>query len=262
MRNIEPILRSKIEQKLTEIEKEFSVKIILAIESGSRAWGFESTDSDYDVRFIYKHDFKWYINVLPKRDVIELPIVDLDDYSGWDIRKSLFLINKSNPVFFEWLKSPIVYFKDEKNYSIILEAANKYFSPIPSVYHYLSMAGRNYREHLKQEKVKTKKYFYALRPLLACQWIKDKNESPPMEFEYLLENGIEDKKVISIVNDLLRKKKAGVELGEDKRIDLLNEFIENKILNFEEYTKLFNPADKPDSKYLDDLLYEIIKPDN
>jgi len=83
-----------------------------------------------------------------------------------------------------------------------------------------------------------------------------------MEFEYLLENGIEDKKVISIVNDLLRKKKAGVELGEDKRIDLLNEFIENKILNFEEYTKLFNPADKPDSKYLDDLLYEIIKPDN
>ena len=90
-----------ITKRLAEIEVEHEVEILYAIESGSRAWGFESTDSDYDVRFIYKHKLEWYLNVLPKRDVIEYPIVDILDYSGWDLRKSLFLLNKSNPVLFE-----------------------------------------------------------------------------------------------------------------------------------------------------------------
>jgi len=98
-----------IQKKLLQIEKEHSVKILYAVESGSRAWGFESTDSDYDVRFIYANPKNWYLNILPKRDVIEYPINDEFDYSGWDLRKALFLLNKSNPVLFEWLKSPIVY---------------------------------------------------------------------------------------------------------------------------------------------------------
>jgi uncharacterized protein len=75
-----------IQKKLTEIETELNIKIIYAVESGSRAWGFESTDSDYDVRFIYVHHKNWYLNILPKRDVIEYPIIDEFDYSGWDLR--------------------------------------------------------------------------------------------------------------------------------------------------------------------------------
>ena len=102
-----------IKNRLLEIEKEQNVKILYAVESGSRAWGFESVDSDYDVRFIYAHSKNWYLNILPKRDVIEYPIEDELDYSGWDLRKTMFLINKSNPVFFEWLRSPIVYIKDD-----------------------------------------------------------------------------------------------------------------------------------------------------
>ena len=101
--------------KLLDIEKEHDVKILYAVESGSRAWGFESSDSDYDVRFVYAHRKNWYLNILPKKDVIEYPITDEFDYSGWDLRKTMFLINKSNPVFFEWLKSPIVYFKNNVN---------------------------------------------------------------------------------------------------------------------------------------------------
>ncbi|MDR0515422.1 MAG: nucleotidyltransferase domain-containing protein, partial [Fibromonadaceae bacterium] len=94
-----------IQKRLTEIENEHSVKILYAVESGSRAWGFESIDSDYDVRFIYLHNKNWYLSILPKREVIEYPIVDEFDYSGWDLRKTLFLLNKSNPVLFEWIKS-------------------------------------------------------------------------------------------------------------------------------------------------------------
>ena len=106
-----------VKERLLEIEKEKQVKILYAVESGSRAWGFESLDSDYDIRFIYAHNKNWYLNILPKKDVIEYPIVNDFDYSGWDLRKTMFLVNKSNPVLFEWLKSPIVYYKD--NYFLI-----------------------------------------------------------------------------------------------------------------------------------------------
>jgi len=175
-----------IQRKLPEIEREHNVRILYAIESGSRAWGFESTDSDYDVRFIYVHAKNWYLNILPKRDVIEYPIENVFDFSGWDLRKTFFLMNKSNPVLFEWLRSPIVYLKDDYFFQIIDELSKIYFSPISSIYHYLHMANGNFRQYLQTDIVKTKKYFYVIRPILACLWIEKFNESPPMEFEKLL----------------------------------------------------------------------------
>jgi len=257
MSEIEPGMRKVIEEKVLQIEKDFDVKIILAIESGSRAWGFESIDSDYDVRFIYKHELKWYLNVLPKRDVIELPIVGSDDYSGWDIRKALFLMNKSNPVLFEWLRSPIIYMKNKRDFDLLKEASEKYFSPISSIYHYLHMAKRNYREYLQGEFVKSKKYFYVLRPLLACSWIKMKNESPPIEFETLLEN-VEDKKLLNEISVLLTRKKSGIEMGEEKSIPEINRFITEKIPEFEIYTENYAGNKKPEAGYLNDLLWEIL----
>ena len=116
-----------VKKKLLEIEKEHNVNILYAVESGSRAWGFESIDSDYDIRFIYAHNRNWYLNILPKKDVIEYPIVNDFDYSGWDLRKTMFLTNKSNPVLFEWLRSPVVYFKDDYFYSIMEQLSKAYF---------------------------------------------------------------------------------------------------------------------------------------
>ena len=176
-------IASHIQAKLHQIEQERSVKILYAVESGSRAWGFESTDSDYDIRFIYAQKKNWYLSIFPKREAIEYPIVDDFDYSGWNLRKTLFLLNKSNPVLFEWLKSPVVYFKDDYFYSIMQELSIPYFSPISSIYHYLHMASGNYRQFLQSDNVKIKKYFYVLRPLMACIWIEKYKESPPMEFD-------------------------------------------------------------------------------
>lgn len=255
--SIEPGMKKIIEKKLDQIEKDFNVKIILAIESGSRAWGFESVDSDYDVRFIYRHELKWYLNVLPKRDVIELPIIGVDDYSGWDIRKTLFLMNKSNPVLFEWMRSPIVYKRNDNEFELLKKAAERYFSPVSSIYHYLHMAKGNYREYLQGEYVKVKKYFYVLRPILACLWIKTKKESPPVEFEKLLEN-VEDQKLLSEIAELLRKKKSGTEMGEGKAIPEINQFIDEKLTEFETFTASYNANEKPHSGYLDDLLWKIL----
>ncbi|GHU96879.1 hypothetical protein FACS189483_01140 [Spirochaetia bacterium] len=246
-----------ITAKLTSIEQEHAVKILYAVESGSRAWGFESADSDYDVRFIYVHEKNWYLNILPKRDVIEYPITDVFDYSGWDLRKALFLLNKSNPVLFEWLNSPIVYFKDDYFYATLEKLAQDYFSPISSVYHYLHMANGNFRQYLQGEKIKIKKYFYVLRPVLAALWIEKYHETPPMEFEKLLTQ-VTDTNVLDRIQELLARKKSGVELGDESKIIAINDFLEKSLIHLESAASGFDANKKPDRVYLEESFVEII----
>ena len=247
-----------VKGKLLEIEEEHQVKILYAVESGSRAWGFESLDSDYDIRFIYAHRKNWYLNILPKKDVIECPIVNEFDYSGWDLRKTLFLMNKSNPVFFEWLRSPIVYYKDDYFYNIVEELSKEYFSPISSVYHYLHMANGNYRQFLQTNEVKIKKYFYVLRPIMACMWIENLKESPPMEFEKLLVQ-ITDDELLKKITELLTKKKSGIELGIEPKIEIINEFIRTKIQYFENAVKTFDPKKKTKQELLEGGFIKILE---
>jgi predicted nucleotidyltransferase len=246
-----------IQQKLTSIEKEHEVKILYALESGSRAWGFESKDSDYDVRFIYAHPKNWYLNILPKRDVIEYPIVDEFDYSGWDLRKTLFLMNKSNPVLFEWLNSPIVYYKDEYTYNQLFQLSKLYFSPISSIYHYLHMARGNFREYLQTDMVKAKKYFYVLRPILAAMWIEKYNETPPVEFGRLL-SLITDTSLLEAIQELLVRKRNGIEFGLEPRNDDINAFIETQIQHFESVAASFNPGKKPPQEQLEKVFVAIL----
>ena len=247
-----------VRNKLIEIEKEHNVKILYAVESGSRAWGFESSDSDYDVRFIYAHNKNWYLNILPKKDVIEYPIIDEFDYSGWDLRKTMFLINKSNPVFFEWLKSPIVYLKDDYFYSVMEQLTQYYFSPVSSIYHYLHMASGNYKQFLQTDEVKIKKYFYVLRPIMACMWIENFKESPPMEFEKLLTQ-ITDSGLFDKINELLSRKKTGIELGIEPRIDIINNFIENNLQYYKNNVNTFDPKKKPKQELLEKGFISILE---
>ncbi|MCL2265881.1 MAG: nucleotidyltransferase domain-containing protein [Treponema sp.] len=251
--NINDIIRVK----LPEIEKEHNIKILYSVESGSRAWGFESRDSDYDIRFIYAHNINWYLNILPKRDVIEYPIVEDFDYSGWDLRKTMFLMNKSNPVLFEWLSSPIVYYKYDYFFDIMMRLSKEYFSPVSAVYHYLHMASGNFRHYLQTENVKIKKYFYVLRPLLACMWIENFKEPPVMEFEKLLVL-ITDKELLRAINELLDKKKSGMEFGTEPKIEIINNFIETKLSYFEKIVGKFDPKKKPSQEILEDSFVDIL----
>lgn len=246
-----------VQDKLREIEHRYGVLILYAVESGSRAWGFESSDSDYDIRFIYAHRRNWYLNILPKKDVIECPIVGEFDISGWDVRKTLFLVNKSNPVFFEWLKSPIVYYKNDYFYNIAAQLSKDYFSPKASVYHYLHMASGNYRDFLQADCVKIKKYFYVLRPLLACLWIENYRDSPPMEFEKLLTQ-ITEKELLDTITGLVAKKRAGGEMGTEPKIHVINNFIEETLKHFENAVKSFDPRKKPPQKLLEEGFIKIL----
>ncbi len=219
-------MEKTIVHKLNEIEEREEVQILYAVESGSRAWGFESKDSDYDVRFIYLRPLSHYIKLEKVRDVIELPIDDVLDINGWDLQKALRLLHSSNPTLFEWANSPIVY-KTTCFFEELKEVFGEYFKAKAGLYHYLNTAHNNYRGYLKGDTVKVKKYFYVLRPILACKWILKENTPPPMLFSDLMD--VLDESLKPIVFDLLEKKRTLPEMGEMPLIAPLNDYIETNL---------------------------------
>ncbi|MCM0668014.1 nucleotidyltransferase domain-containing protein [Flavobacterium tyrosinilyticum] len=178
-------MKEKILEKLKEIEKQKDIEILFAIESGSRAWGFASPDSDYDIRFIYKHKLEYYLSLWEKPDVIEFMTEDNLDGSGWDLRKSVRLLAKSNAPLTEWLFSPVVYFQNDDFVKKMQDLALECFSPIAVLHHYLGIT-KNFMEVCEMEEVKLKSYFYALRTALAGKWIIETNTFPPVAFANLL----------------------------------------------------------------------------
>lgn len=228
---INEIIRTEILQRLTGVEAEHGVRILFAIESGSRAWGFASPNSDYDVRFIYAHDPSWYqaVDLEERRDVIEYAIVDDIDINGWDVRKALRLYWKSNPAFVEWIQSPITYLEKSVFRAEALSILPSIYSPEKGIYHYRSMAKTNYRAYLREEVVPIKKYFYVLRPLLAARWVQNTGGAAPIEFEKLLVLLEGNPKVLSEVHKLLALKRNSPELGCSEAVPILNEFIEAEI---------------------------------
>ena len=220
-----------IQNKLKEIEQKENIKILHCIESGSRAWGFASPDSDYDVRFIYVRPKEFYLKLEKITDVIEWQLDDILDINGWDIQKTLRLLYKSNPTLFEWNGSPIVY-KTTDEWHKVAEIINRYFIKKSGVYHYLSTAKGNYREYLKGETVRLKKYFYVLRPILACRWILAEGTPPPMLFSELVEKYLDDG-IRDDVDILLKLKMQTPEIGTGRGMDNINNYIEKSISDIE-----------------------------
>ncbi len=144
------------------MERDHGVRVLFAVESGSRAWGFPSPDSDYDVRFVYLHPRDWYLSLVERRDVIEIPIDAEDhDISGWDLRKALQLLLRSNPPLYEWLVSPIVYREDGATMAALRRLAETGYAHKTMGWHYLRIADRTYRTHFgSRPEANLKKYFY------------------------------------------------------------------------------------------------------
>ncbi|MBA4538008.1 nucleotidyltransferase domain-containing protein [Bacillus aquiflavi] len=252
-------MKNIIVQRLKEIETEENVKIVYACESGSRAWGFPSKDSDYDVRFIYVHPPEWYLSIFDKRDVIERPINDLLDINGWDLRKALQLFRKSNPPLLEWLQSPIKY--DEKY--TIAEKLRQYsasaYSRKACIYHYLNMAKRNNQGYLQGEEVKIKKYFYVLRPILAAMWIERFATIPPIEFDSLVRELLPAGELVNQIEILLARKKAGEELDLEPKINIIHDFIHKQFSYLEDQAKAIPAKMKENDNYLDQFFRNALK---
>lgn len=169
-------------EKLNDIEVKQEVKIILAAESGSRAWGFHSPDSDYDIRFIYQSKMNDYLSLWNGKDTIEFTTEDDLDGSGWDLKKALILLSKSNSQLIEWIHSPLIYKSDSEFLTELKSISLNCFNPIACYYHYASTA-KNFIDSCLKDQVKLKNYFYLLRNLLAAKWIVEYNSFPPVLFE-------------------------------------------------------------------------------
>ncbi len=245
--------------KLGTIEKENNIKILYAIESGSRGWGFASKDSDYDVRFIYTHPTDWYLSIEDKKDFIEAPINDLLDINGWDIRKALLQYKKSNPTLMEWLSSPIVYMEDYSTAQRMRELLPAYFSPVPTIYHYLHIARNKFEEVMSTEQVKIKRYFYILRPILACMWIEKNNTTPPMEFSKLMAAQQLEGALVNEICKLLEKKTAGLEIDIEPKSPVIIDFLKNKITHYEQYLKTVRKEKSSDYEALNILYRETLR---
>ena len=242
--NVEDRVRNEILSRLTAIETECEVIVLYACESGSRAWGFESPDSDYDVRFVYARPRDWYLSfdVERQRDVIERPIVDDIDLHGWDIRKALHLFTRTNGALIEWLNSPLRYVEREGFAGDLRRLVPAHFNPTALCYHYSHMARRNAREYLLGGRVRLKKYFYVLRPLLAIRHIERGLGVPPVRFERLVD-AVAPKGIRPGIAGLLEEKRVTSEIGTGKPIPELGCFIEAEL---DRHGDAFSGLGRPD----------------
>ena len=231
------LTKEKIQSLLREIEEREGIKIVYACESGSRAWGFPSPDSDYDVRFIYLRPRDWYLSIdlERKRDVIEIPpSVDTPlDISGWDLRKTLNLLHKSNPPLLEWLSSPIVYVEDHNFVSRMRELAPRFFSSTACSYHYLRVAQRKYTTPSQSSELSLKDYLYALRAVLAIKWIEQGFGVVPMAFSTLVDHTVDTPELRNAIQKLVAAKRETREMDRRPNIVLISDFVETELARLE-----------------------------
>lgn len=252
-------IRGAITAAIEEAERAHDVKVLLAVESGSRAWGFASPDSDWDVRFIYVHRPEWYLGIDDKRDVIEEMLPMDIDLAGWELRKALRLFRKSNPPLLEWLRSPLLYKEQFSTAQQLRDLSVPFFSPISVSYHYLSMGKRNHAQYLLGEEVRLKKYLYVLRPLLACDWIAETGTMAPMEFQYMLDRLLPRGEVREAVDRLLKNKMSGGELGTGPRDPVLHAWIDGRLAHYAENPPTQGAASAADTARLDELLRSTLR---
>lgn len=246
-------IKKEVTNRLRSVEKEHGVTVLYAVESGSRAWGFASPNSDYDVRFVYLNTRDWYLSLEENRDVIEYPIVDDFDLNGWDVRKALRLFKRSNPSLMEWLYSPVVYFCDGRFAPALRQQVTKHYSTARSVHHYMSMAKTNYRGYLCEPVVPMKKYFYVLRPILAATWVERFGTMPPIAFSELL--GLLDDKsnLFQEIQELIARKLKATEKEMIPIQPALNAYIETEL------TRLAGFNQTQETRYSSTVLDQVFR---
>lgn len=250
-------IRNEILDKLSEIEEKENVRIIYAVESGSRAWGVESPDSDYDVRFIYIRNKEDYLKLQEMRDVIEWQLDNVLDINGWDLKKTLIQFHKGNATLFEWANSPIVYKKSDE-WQVVYEGAKKYFSRKIALYHYYGTANNTFKQYLQDDVVRYKKYIYALRPLLACKYIEDNHSIPPVRFDELLMQKLPED-LSDEIDKMLDIKSRSDEKDLNPQLPVIKSYIENEINRYEQLIKTMDDDRTADWETLNKLFLEILE---
>lgn len=252
-------MEAAIKQALQDIEQQRNIRILYACEAGSRAWGIESKDSDYDVRFIYVRPRDAYLSLDAPQDVIEVMKDDLD-ICGWDIFKSLRLLRKSNPSLLEWLFSPVVYREISLAIGEMRAISRSIAAPRQSLfYHYLHMASGNYRKYIEDRAiVLTKKYLYVVRPLIMLLYLEQHSGDMPYSVSFpAILAGVEiPEDTRECIEQLIVRKRAGDELGFEPYDAVLNNFIE---AHFERWKSIRPDAGSHDRQIMQQQVSKVLQ---
>lgn len=255
-----PYFEKEIEEKaipahLRSIEKEYDVRILLAVDFGSRAWGVESKNSDWDLRIVYVHKPEWYKKD-GQHDVIEHVYENCIDVLGWDVKKALTLLKHGNLSLLEWLNSPKVYYIDEDFGKRIHSIEKDLFNPANAIRYYNQFYEKNNESVLQNDLCDTKLFIYILRGILSCKWIEKKGCLPPISLNNLIDVTIDDVDTRNKVNTIIRKKKD----GKDDGVLILMGFIRQLADQYKVCVELSEPLGNTYSEdVLDSLLLDIIR---
>ncbi len=226
---------SEIKDLLCRIEIDHRLSVIYGLESGSRAWGFGSQNSDYDIRFLYVRSVDWYLCIEKRDNILELETANDFDLSGWDLKKALLFLRKSHPVLLEWLRSPIVYVEHSASVQQMREIGKEFFSPRSSLHHYIGWSERTIHRYFQQPNLAAKRYLYAMRPILCCRWIQTVGEQPPLQIQDLITAVDIPIEARLALEDLIKRKRAGHELSLVGRIPVLDHYIHEAIPQIKDF---------------------------
>lgn len=222
-------MKQQIEETILKLEAERDIEVLFACESGSRAWGFASPDSDYDLRFIYAHPQNWHLELQKRDDTIDLMLPNDLDLSGWELAKTLRLFATCNLALNEWLGSPVIYWSPKSFHSELLELVPTFFNPKKAMHHYLSMAKGTAADHFDGNQIKIKKLFYILRPLFACLWIKKHLSMPSTIFQNMLTPDLASPEVLYAIANIQKQKETAAEGHLIKAPDVVKNWIDQTI---------------------------------
>lgn len=248
----------QIEAALRTQEETQGLRVLYACESGSRAWGFPSPDSDYDVRFVYVMPLPWYLTVEPGRDTHEKMLPDAIDLSGWEVRKTLRLFAACNLALCEWLGSPIVY-RTTPWVDRLRALTPQFFNPRKAMHHYLSSARSTAADHLSGDSLRIKKFFYILRPLLAARFIERTLAMPPTDFATLYQADDLATPLRAQIDDIVAQKRDADEATPIRLAPDLLEFLQQEPLRLQQVEVTLPGATARDHTALDALLRSCIQ---
>ncbi|TYS18673.1 nucleotidyltransferase domain-containing protein [Rossellomorea vietnamensis] len=243
--------------ELNKLEQEHEVEILFAVQAGSRAWGFSSPDSDFDIRFIYKHPLKWYLSLDKKRDVIESKAGKELELSGWDLKKAMVLLKKSNPSMLEWLQTEDRLIADKYFCTKIFPLQKEIFSPSSCYHHYLNMSKTNWQKWQRDSVKSVKLTLHLLRGILCCLWIKEQKSFPPVPFNDLIHQMVHDQKIKEEIQRVVELKKSG-EQKVEATAGCLFPFIEVYMRELSEELPQFKVRQGSSSESVDKAFRELV----
>jgi len=252
-------IKQSILNKLQSIENAHGVKIPLAIESGSRGWGFAAANADYDCRFIYVHKSERYLSVSDVKEFIDYELDETYDIRGYDLKRTLRYIMKSQATIFEWLSSNEVYIRNEPIVKIMRGLTADFFNPVPVCYHYISLARKMLREVTSADEAKIKKYFYILRPIANLNYIHQYGKMPFMEYDKTLEATAPPTDILAAIQELKARKIKMLEHDKIPAYGLLINYFISEIERFEDILKNMKHEKNTNTAVVDEAFRAIIR---